>query len=141
MLIEYEIRDLVADDRNMILSSWLRSFRNNGDWPRHVDSATYYANHQRIVAALLEECDVRVAFAKDDPNLLQGWCGVDGYIVHYVFVKEQYRKMGIAKRLLEDVGGNVVYTHWTRTVKELSLAGKLQGWIHNPYALFGLEAE
>lgn len=137
MLIAYKIRADTEDDRNFILSSWLRSFRNNGDWPRHIDSATYYANHQSIIQRLLVLCDVRVACAADDENLILGWCCVDGSIVHYVFVKEQYRKLGIAKALLSGLEDKAEYTHWTRIIKDLDHAGKLLGLRYNPYILLG----
>lgn len=138
MLIAYKIREALDDDRNFILSSWLRSFRNNGDWPRHIDSATYYANHQSVIQRLLTLCDVKIACASDDENLILGWCCVDGSTVHYVFVKEQYRKLGIAKAMLDGIGEKATYTHWTRIIKDLEQAGKLLNWRYNPYVLFEL---
>lgn len=57
--------------------------------------------------------------------------------IHYIFVREQYKKLGIAKKLLQESNINLsspwVFTHWTDLASEMR--NKYPNGRYNPYAL------
>lgn len=107
------------EDKDFIYSSWLRSYRpskaNVG-----LDSDVYYERHSNRINAILQRAGTRVVVAsnpEDDDHLF-------GYIVfeiqatktilHYIYVKQSYRQLGLARRMLEilDAGQKLTASHY-----------------------------
>lgn len=80
-----------------------------------------------------------IAHPNDDHDTILGYlcCEISDHpVVHYVFVKETFRKMGIARLLLKHSGvdlNKLMFTHWTFPVDELIL--KYPDMIYDPYKL------
>lgn len=106
-------RDAKPDDLAFILSSWLKSHRQVGDnaW---MANDVYYAIHRaRFTTALHQR--VVVACDPEHEDQILGWAcaGLDGHTVHYVYVKQVFRRFGLARRLVDRVtdGGTFIATH------------------------------
>jgi len=63
----------------------------------------------------------------DEPDVIFGWICYEHAptftVVHYIYVKNAFRKIGLARRMVGGVGldvGRVVYTYSCRTARELS---------------------
>jgi hypothetical protein len=100
------IREALDTDASFIFRTWLRSYRTSL-FARQMSNETYYGNHKVLVEAALRGCRVIVAVDPEDPDHIIGWScflpSSDLVTVHYVFVKEQFRGMGIMKILLQQV--------------------------------------
>lgn len=109
-----QVRDALPSDRAFVVSSWSRSYKySDAAGLIHVDdwAAVMHAQLGRLLA-----CDTTraiVAFEPDeDPafeDFLYGWiCGDTSNatrpLVHYVYVKEAYRRAGLARRLFGALG-------------------------------------
>ncbi len=102
-------------DYNFIASSWLKSFRK---FEPKVDSDVYYKHHNRLIDSIMARSKVIIACNENDNEQVFGYIVYEESpisIVHYTYVKEAYRKMGIAKALsraahITDV---FVFTHLT----------------------------
>ena len=146
------IRRATRRDIPFLTSSWLRSFRD-GAFVRGVPSTLYYRYHHKVISALLSRAVTLVAVNAEDDDQILGWlCAelVEGpsLVVHYAYVKEVFRKQGLAKRLLDvfmkaDNPVVVQYTHRTFAVKKIRDKAEeegrepfMKGWIYNPYLLF-----
>lgn len=112
-----QLRHAEPSDWNRIRSDWKLSYRDS-PWARTLLWATsevYYGWQSRIVDALLvhPECEAWVACWAEDPNTIAGWAVNEGpRVLHYVCVKHEFRRLGIAKRLLAHIEqDNVIYTH------------------------------
>ena len=97
-----KIRPYRESDRNLILSSWFNSWRDDADVPLPVcrDSMNY------LTKDLLSRGGALVAVAPDDDNHIYGWLcgeyfGSKELIIHWVYVKHVFRQDGIACALLK----------------------------------------
>jgi GNAT superfamily N-acetyltransferase len=128
-MFDHTIRGYVPDDRNLILSSWLRE--NTPD-PR-VDGDVYFREQESKIKRWLLSLTfnrfrvLRVACAPDYPAQVFGWIAAellrDSPVLHFVFVKGAFRGQGLAKELMEGIKP-VLHTHEGRGLKRLKLASK-----------------
>lgn len=111
MSLPVVIRAMEPLDTPFVFSSWLRSYRANSDM--RVSQSLYYAGHHEVIEGLLKAPGVEVVVAspEGDPNTILGWCCRGQGVVHYVYVKEAFRRMGLAKML---VGEFSQHSHITR---------------------------
>jgi GNAT superfamily N-acetyltransferase len=80
----------------------------------------------------MEECRPVVARLEDEPTSICGWACFGHDVVHYVFVRPRWQRLGIAKLLLQPFADRpqVFYTHKTR---DLGAVRVPDNWIYNPY--------
>lgn len=147
------IRPARATDIPLITSSWLKSFRgeeskgrqhyNKGGYGSEgIPNRFFYYYHHKILEALIPESVVLVACLETDPDTILGWCCAQvvdtALVIHYLYVKYNFRKFGIARRLvttlLESERPPAVFVthlmpHLKRKVRDLN-------WLYNPYLLF-----
>jgi predicted N-acetyltransferase YhbS len=111
--VEFKIRPMRTDDEGFVFNSWLRSFRKSVD----MESKAYYLFKHSVIERLLRDSRTLMAVACDDPDQIFGWvCFApfeDEYVVHYLYVKATFRKLGIGRRLIESLPPIGWYTHKT----------------------------
>lgn len=135
-----------ADDRNFIVSSWMRSFRSGSKWAKDVSAEVYKVQHQRVIMQLLANSGSIVACSPDDPNQIFGYAiyqpSAEGIaIIHWLYVKEMYRKLGIGASIYRevlmaadhDLKMPCAVTHSTHA---LDWAADKYNLVHNPYLAF-----
>jgi GNAT superfamily N-acetyltransferase len=142
----YKLRLITKDDHPSIFSDWLRSGRKARAFVG-ITSQVYFFWQHLVVERLLDpdaQCVWLVACAADDPTKIYGWlCGSradslagDQAILHYVYVKKLYRRLGIARRLVEALRGSaevLVITCLTDAVRALLHD---QPFLYNPFLAF-----
>lgn len=128
--MNFQIQPATPGDLNFIRSSWLRSFAGS-HLARHAGPA-YWPGHTLVRDRLLEECPPIVARMQDEPTSICGWACFGPDVVHYVFVRQRWQRLGIASMLLEPFADRerVFYTHKTR---DLGMVKMPEAWIYNPY--------
>ena len=94
------------EDEPFIYSSWLKSFRkskvNTG-----LGGQAYHNKQSQRITQILERDNTRVIVACDteDDDLILGYCVFEiktsEAILHYVYVKESFRRMQIASALVK----------------------------------------
>lgn len=149
-------------DIDFITSSWLKSFRD-GYFNATVGNDVYFNQHHKILERLIPQSVVLVACNANQPSQIFGWMCfqvVDRHLVlHYVYVKDFFRKMGVARRLfnyvmasdeLDLIKNRVLTTHQTFKSKNFIKGDRKRGmraygdrhpehpitWLYNPYMLF-----
>lgn len=50
---------------------------------------------------LLPEADISIACMQDDPQTIMGYSIISGPTLHFIYIKEKFRKQGIATLLLK----------------------------------------
>jgi len=119
------------DDRNFVLSSWLRSY---ADQQRGIARRAFFKLYESVVVNLVGRSTVIIAGLDDVPGSILGWTAIDSddRTLHYVFVKPRWRKLGVAKSLLKDAARiDVMYTH-----EPPSWAKVPASWSFEPMARF-----
>jgi GNAT superfamily N-acetyltransferase len=125
------LRDKLPADDNFILSSWVQSYRHNplfGAMP--VD--LYFSRYRKHALNILERSYAHVAADPTDPNVVFGYCIYrfigDVPVVSYIYVKQAFRRFGIATILLNKVS--------TETKLVTSMMPKLEAWAKKMNCIF-----
>lgn len=135
----YQVRifsgtDPALDDyKSMIHSDFKKSLRYGNDWFKKIDSDSYFAAYKTLIHRLLDKEHVQVMLAvlDDDPDVCLGWSISEPGILHYVFVKKDFQRMGIGKALLPD--SFHIVTHLTKIGQSIR-EKKFKKVIFNPFA-------
>jgi GNAT superfamily N-acetyltransferase len=140
------VRSANANDRSFMLATWLQNYRRESYFAARIKDSIFYANHHEIADKLLAQETALVACPDDDSDTILGYIVVEPKVLHWVYVKKAFRKMGIATRLLEASGlpanlHDVQVTHPTKlwfTTKQHGpgFEEKYPGAIYNPYRAF-----
>lgn len=128
-----QLRQATPSDLNFIYNSWLKSYRNS-PWAANVPSAVYFKIHHDLIEALIQRSSCVVACDSEDPDQILGFAIVeqrrDLKIAHYVYVKQPYRRIGVATTLLGVFGDIDFSSHFTRSADKLA---RNVGAVFNPY--------
>lgn len=152
MGIELLIRPYRRSDKSLVFNSWLQSYRSHGEFPAGVPNKLYYYYQSRIIEGLMAISDVRMCCDASEPDLVFGWIAVQpeeagALVVHYLYIKSQFRENGLARRLfdsvLDDYSPSVVLCSHKTSIKHerngeqeyLSHTLKRNGVLYNPYVL------
>ncbi len=106
------------DDRSFILATWLRGLYYGNPLFKEIEKDVFMENYHRIISDVLDRATttVRVAVLKDDLNVILGYAVFSSETtLHWVFVKEAWRKIGIASKLIPQS---------TDTVTHLTILGR-----------------
>ena len=96
----------------------------------------YY--HDIIIKKILTKCTLLVACDPEDPDVIWGYVAFDQVdpVLHFVYVKGAFRRMGIGTRLLSEAGlildEPVVVSHRTESLFKAFPNVK---WRWNPYRM------
>lgn len=126
LLIE---RDMVPSDVDFILASWLRSYRLS-PLVQEIAKDIYFREQNRIANRLLVASDVTLLVSAEDPDTIIAWISSKNHWIHYLYVKHQFRRMGLAKRLVGDPAKWKGYTHRTLLSAKLRLPAR---WNYDPF--------
>ena len=96
------IRDYTGEDRNFVLATWLRGLRYGNEFYQSIPSDIYFAEYQKVLDHILESpmAVVRVACLESEPTVILGYSVSHSNVLDWVFVKKNWRNIGIAKSLL-----------------------------------------
>jgi len=127
------LRAIEEEELSFVYHSWLHSLRAGSLHYKGIPSSVYYNNHKRKLYKVLDRSNTIVATPKDHPEIIAGyivWEDKDPAVIHYIYVKSDYRKMGLGSLFKEVAasGRDLIGTHRTIDVK-----GK--GFTFNPYLL------
>lgn len=127
-------RPMREEDRNYILSSWLRSYAEAPEF-RSIARGVYFALYEDVVKRLLERSTVAIAWTPELADSILGWLAVEGPdTVHYFLVKPRWRGLGIARWMT----GELAELPATFTHTPTPVASRLIGpaWKHDPMRRF-----
>ena len=122
------------NDISFIYASWLNSYRNDSYIGMSVRKTIFYREYQTIIDSILGRGKVIVAVKPDETNIIYGYIIYEPKVLHYVFVKEAFRRLGICKELLRAAGSPQTATHKTRSTEFLDTK-----FTYNPFILYNKE--
>lgn len=128
------IRKATQADHNLILSTWLRSYKYGSNWGQSMAAEEYYPWHELIIKGILERPGTYV-YCAVDPEATDVVWGYSVYeqqgpnqVLHYVYVKKAFRGFGICKLLTQQP-----FTHYTHKTFD-PIISKLTA-IYSPYRI------
>jgi GNAT superfamily N-acetyltransferase len=147
--VPFRVREYMGES-GFVAGSWLRNYLSS-PWARPIEQDDYYRDHAQLVSQLIDRSTIWLAewAGGEGDGVLLGFAVGErderGPVVHYAYVKGDYRKQGIGgalvSRLLESlkhrVNEPVRYTHRRSPGCDIATT---KGWKYTPYpALRGLE--
>lgn len=130
----FALRAGLPEDHAFVFATWLRCYKRNSLFARRISNETFFRWHHLVIERILARSVIRVAHAADAPEVILGYSVSEPGVVHFVYVKGSFRKLGIATALLGHLDPNAcVFTHWTDGWEHL-----LRKWPnaeYNPYAI------
>jgi len=127
-------RGYLPEDRNFILSTFLRGLYYGGSVFSDMPKALFMNSYHPIVERILDAnvLAIRVSCLKDDPSVILGYSVLNqsATTLHWVFVKKAWRSIGIAKSLVPSTISTV--SHLTKPGKSIIVA---KGLIFNPFSI------
>lgn len=141
------IRQGRPTDAPFLFNSWLKSFRKAW-FSMRIPSDVFFAQQHLVIEDILQRPGTRVFVVTPagDEDTICGYAvteavpGTDGkaLIVHYVYVKETFRKLGLGKQLLVSAGVAsdthvVMVSHMTQHAAPIV---EKYHMVYNPFVLF-----
>ena len=125
------LRRALPAELRLIRSSWFESYRKGGRCPE-VRYDIFRPHQDAVIAALLETAAIWVLTPQSVPEEVCTWLVYTPGVVHYVYTKQAYRKLGFAMQMLKAFGPFTQYTHETTFGRRLL---SRVGASYNPYLL------
>lgn len=141
---QIRLRPATESDVPFIFNSWLRCNRHSTN-TRGCENPVYFAQHHKLIEGLCKKAEIFIACNEQDVSQIYGYIcyeRVEGLlVVHWIYTKESFRKLGIAKMMADKAGFKadeaVLYTHRTFISEALE---KKYIMVFNPYlAFYGYE--
>jgi hypothetical protein len=99
-IVAYQGPALPQEFVNLIRAPFLNSLRYGNDLFKLTDKESYYGIYGRYIDALLQRPKAIVRMAVLSDGTVAGWALVEMYTLHYVWVKKEVRRKGIAASLI-----------------------------------------
>lgn len=125
-------RDHVKSDNDVIYSTWMNSLYYGNDWFREIDNDVFFGKYRKVIETILEKKDTKVTIAclDNDADTVVGYAVAEGLeILHWIYVRPAWRKLGIAKSLVQD--DTQVTTHITKIGRSI----KPKEWVFDPFLI------
>lgn len=140
MINELPVQIIPSTLDALMLDSWVRSNRGS-DWVRGVPGDIYGQRMREAITSCCDFANIKRAVWSKSHDQHYGYIVYEAprdneMIVHYLWVKKEFRNCGIGRRLLESTGWHtgmrIVATHRTWVMQEYDLANKY-AVTFNPY--------
>lgn len=129
----FVLRAAEEGDLNFIRKTWITEYMSS-HWARTMGKPNYIAEQWKVRDRLLSRGTLLIAGRESEPTSIAGWVCTEGQKVHFIYVKERWRKLGVARMLLAPLlTAPVVCTHRTDLCAELPVPKQ---WTFNQYAAF-----
>lgn len=120
-----QFRPLKPDERQFVKMSWFESYRKGGFSP-DIGYDLFRPGMDERIDRLLQESETTVACPTEVPEEICGYLvqsrqgGPYLLTIHYVYVKQAYRRLGLASALIQVVTPSNIHTHDTRAGRILA---------------------
>ncbi len=140
---EILIRPYEPEDQALIFSSWLQSYWDGlVRYLLPVAKTTYYGEQHRLIDRAFHRPGTVtvIAASSAEPHVIIGWLMAErtpkAEILHYVYVKEPFRRLGIARTMLSAVGKGLATLQYTHTTKRWQqIMQRYPDAVFNPWLL------
>lgn len=111
-----QIREMRQSDYGLVIQSWIRHARKAFKW---LPKGAFNYHFEKAVRRALDVCPVWVLCSNDLDDFVVGWVCAEPHrgLIHFVFIKEKFRRHGHASRLVSEVqlecDDKITATHWT----------------------------
>lgn len=140
-MIETYIRQPNQDDLGFIYNSWLKSFRQTVP---SIDKPIYFIEQRKIIDKIFDRSKIYISCNPEHLDQIFGYVIFDESprkftIVHYVYVKHPYRRLGIGDELMNLIDKKPVPFVGSHTSRCFDFIKDKWDIVFNPYILTYME--
>jgi len=128
------IRPATIGDTNFIATTWLKSYRAHSSLPSDVFWSDF--GHRGLVRSIIAEAiedGNAIVCGVENSDAILGWLVADNLAIHYVYVRAESRRYGVATQLLAMRPHLNVRTHSTPDVRYLHGLNGSSSPVISPY--------
>lgn len=135
-MTQFKYRSYVPEDIPFIHSSWGTSYYKGAGYKKVVSPQEFHKKHRPLRDKILDSSNstIVVVCAETDPTLIVGWAAVerpedeDLMLIHYIYVKQAFESLGIAKTLIEKMvkTNAIITTHLTPCAEKILRTKKIR---------------
>ena len=129
------VRPYKLEDKAFVIATWLRGYYYGEKAIGEIDKAAFMEAYNKRLNSLIDtnRMNIQVVCLKDDPEVILAYAALnhENTIIHWVFSKAAWRKVGLAKRLIPVTIDTV--THLTQIGR--SILKKHGNIKYNPFLL------
>lgn len=142
--MQIQVREFLQPDADFIYSSWLNSYKNDSSFARKIARSVFFKWHKKIVELILNRPTTKVMIAcfEETPEVILGYLvyerQTDLPVVHFAYVKKDYRQQGIANTLLKSQNldlNQCLFSHWTDSIYDFKFKEKYPKMMYDPYRI------
>lgn len=117
-MIQYILREITEDDKALIFNSFLKSYHKSSVC-KFVPNSLYYKPQTAIINFIIDNTKSLVLCFPEEPSEIIGYVLYeyvnDTLVVHYVYIKNLYRRQNIARDLILQLAEDnlIIATHIT----------------------------
>jgi len=125
-------------DEAFVYNAWMKSYKDS-PWGKPLINDIFYNNHKEIIKKLLTSSDTLLAVNPQDPDQIYGFAVLERSpkvsLIHYVYIKYNFRKLGLARKLVEAIEPDTSKLKFvTHVPRDIAILKKFN-LIFNPYIL------
>lgn len=97
-----KFRDHRDADINLVLNSWLKTLHKSigRAFHKNIPPGIYFPQMQEKIKAIIARSSLLIASNPNDEDHVFGWiCYERPAVVHYIYVKQPYRRFGLAQAI------------------------------------------
>lgn len=137
----YILRPAQATDIAFIYSTWLNSYRTDSDLGKSCKKSVFFNEYKEVIDNILSNSgtEILVAALPNDESVILGYLvyqATPSICIHYCFIKESFRRFGIAKELVNSLPkqNSYVISHKTYTLNHIIQQNQV--FTYNPFILY-----
>lgn len=113
------------EDRNFIFSTWKTGLKYGNTIYAKEEPRAFDQRYQEVIESILKQATTTVAALKEDNDVILGYSVTRDDTIDWVFVKNLWRKIGLAKELLKHIAPKYV-SHITKPGESLRIKYNLK---------------
>lgn len=121
-----------------VKATWLKHYKEHSEFARPIRDSIYFPAHSKVVDRILKRARVAIASHIDEPDVILGFLVYEHFdlpVIHYAYVVNRARKLGVATEMLKAVkiSDTFLFTHRTPDAKALQV--KNPHMTYDPYRI------
>src|SRR4051812_7809003 len=103
--LSFVIRKGTESDWPMVADAWANSHRASSRATKLSEPGLFFKHHHRLINSVLLdlETEIRIAAPPDDDFTVYGFAVLQRGLIHMVYVKKPFRRLGLARKLLSGI--------------------------------------
>ena len=139
--MDWDIRSVNESDLPFIYSTWINAMRYDSPLGKTCRVTIFTKEYVKVIDSILDldTTNILIACHVEDPYIIFGYLVYQPNLIHFTYVKDIFRQMGICKSLAEvaKITPSAVFTNKTMSITPI--LNKYLYLEYNPFILFKKE--